>query len=188
VLTCERCKGHVSTMLLEEYRDDGSMTGLRNVVILDAAKKAICDECGADNGVSVPDEDGLEAALAVIRIGLPFRLTGEEIRFLRGALELRQKQLSEYLQVRPETMSNWENDKEPIGPQYEKVLRLLVGHALSEQTPGVDFDEEAVLKMRILHSAPPDDMMIFVQRVRVSVDHRKQEAWEPETQPQPLEA
>jgi hypothetical protein len=113
-MTCIKCgSDRVRSEILPEYRDDG-LVGLPNVVILNAARQFVCVECGEDNGISVPDIDGLEAAVAVTRVMTPVKLRGSELRFLRRALGLKAKELAERLEVADETISRWENDKSPI--------------------------------------------------------------------------
>jgi len=66
---------------------------------------------------------GLIYAAAVSRVMNEQKLKGRDIRFLRKALDLPSKELADRLEVAQETMSRWENDKAPIGPENEKLLR-----------------------------------------------------------------
>jgi len=126
-MTCVRCGGkRLRVEIIKEYQDDG-LIGLAGVVVLDAARKYVCEDCGEENEISIPDEEGLEAAAALARVGLPVALRGYEIRFLRRALCLTAAQLAENLPATEESVSRWENDKHPMGAQNERILRLLVG-------------------------------------------------------------
>ncbi len=179
-MTCERCGGrHVKVTPLDIYHDDG-LIGLPNVVVLNAAQKMVCADCGASDGISIPEPEGLEVALAVYRVTIPVKCGGREIRFLRQALSMRASQLGEFLQVREETVSRWENDKEPMKPQTEKLLRILVGRVLADKAPGVDFDEDAIWKMQIpvVTPVPKPEVRIIAKRICVSVQKRKRDAWE----------
>lgn len=182
-MACEQCGAdNISSQVLAIYRDEG-MVGLPNIILLGAVEQQICGECGAENGIRIPDLEGLEAAVAVARIGVPIKLNGEEIRFLRKALGLRSKDLAECLQVREETISRWENGKEVMGPQYEKLLRLFVGCTLSEKAPGVDFEEEAIVRMRIpaVMEVSKRQFVMAFRRVRVLIKPSQgRDAWEPE--------
>ena len=169
-MTCTRCgASRFRTETIKEYEDDG-LIGLPGVVVLDAAQKYICEECGEEGGISIPDEAGLEVAVMVARIGIMVKLTGEEVRFLRKGLGLTAKQLAESLQVAEETVSRWENDKLVMSPQTEKVLRLMAGRLHSKDAPGIGFDEDAILKGHIRSVFPdgkrPAVKMSF-QRVRI---------------------
>jgi DNA-binding transcriptional regulator YiaG len=179
-MTCERCGGrHVTVTAQNIYHDDG-LIGLPNVVVLNAAQKMVCDDCGVVLGVQIPESEDLEIALAVYRVTIPVKLSGCEIRFLRSALGQRAADLGKFLQVRDETVSRWENEKEPMKPQTEKLLRILVGRALADQAPGIDFDEDAIWKMQIptVMPAPKPEVRIIAKRICVSVQKRKRDAWE----------
>jgi transcriptional regulator with XRE-family HTH domain len=148
--------------------------GLPNVVILNAAQQFVCDECGEENGIEIPDERGLEAAVAVNRVMMPLKLIGREIRFLRKAIGLTGKQLCEVLGIQAEeTISRWENDKNVIPASNEKMLRIVVGRTLTEAAPMIPFDEKYILlKMRIESVAPLDrrESKIEFLRVRTSAN------------------
>jgi DNA-binding transcriptional regulator YiaG len=179
-MTCAECGGrHVNVTPLDIYHDDG-LIGLPHVVVLNAAQKVVCADCGASDDVKIPDSEDLEVALAVYRVTIPVKLVGGEIRFLRQALGMRGSELGEVLQVRQETVSKWENDKEPMKPQTEKLLRILVGRLLADKAPGIDFDEDAIWKMQIpaATTLPKPEVRIVAQRICVSVHKRKRDAWE----------
>ena len=45
-MTCVRCGGsRIRAEIIKEYRDDG-LIGLPGVVVLDAARKYVCEDCG----------------------------------------------------------------------------------------------------------------------------------------------
>jgi transcriptional regulator with XRE-family HTH domain len=71
------------------------------------------------------------------------------MHFLRKAIEWTAQESAEKLGVRPETISRWESGKEPIGPANEKLLRLIVGQELGAKAPLVNFDDKAIIKMKI---------------------------------------
>jgi transcriptional regulator with XRE-family HTH domain len=133
-------------------------------------------------GVHVPDPEGLEAAVAMTRIIRASKLSGTEFRSLRRACDLRAIELAEYLEVRPETISRWENDKEAIGPQFDKMMRFVVGSILADRAPGVPFDKQVITRMQIRHltvSGVNKKEPFFFQRIKVRVNHRHETEWEP---------
>ncbi len=178
-MTCTRCGGkRIRVETMKEYHDDG-LIGLPGVVVLDAARKYVCKDCGEENGISIPDEEGLEAAAAVARAGIPVPLRGREIRFLRAALGLTAKQLAKYLPATEESVSRWENDKHPMGAQNEKILRLLVARLLKDRAPAIGFDEVAILTGGIaaMASKRSGEAKLLFRRVRI----QSKPAWaEPE--------
>ena len=56
------------------------------------------------------------------------RFRGEEVRFLRKSLGWSGADFARHMGVAEETVSRWENDATPIGPQADRLLRLMVAH------------------------------------------------------------
>ena len=63
---------------------------------------------------------------AIIR--KPFRLSGLEVRYLRKYLGWSGVDFARHVGVDPSTVSNWENDKDPIGSASDRLLRLMIAH------------------------------------------------------------
>lgn len=171
-MTCLQCGGsRVRTQILERYRDDG-LVGVPNVVVLSAAKQYFCEECGADNGVSIPDVEGLQAAAAVARVMIPVRLNGQEIRFLRTALGLKATELAEQLGIggAGEKISRWENEKHPISIRDERMLRILAGHRLSGCAKAIGFDENVIFSMKVpaVVKVPRKEVEMEFVRIHIS--------------------
>jgi DNA-binding transcriptional regulator YiaG len=97
----------------------------------------------------VPDIQGLEAAVAVARVTVPDKLSGREIRFLRKAMCKKAAELARFLDVTPETFSRWENDREVMSTNAERVFRLRILNSLRSCAPGVKAKVDAVLEMKI---------------------------------------
>jgi DNA-binding transcriptional regulator YiaG len=97
----------------------------------------------------VPDVQALEAAIAVARVTVPDKLNGKEIRFLRKAICKKASELARFLDVTPETFSRWENDREVMSTNAERVFRLRILNSLRNSTPGVRAKVDDVLEMKI---------------------------------------
>ena len=110
---------------------------------------AIEAEVGGETGTIVPDVEELRAAVAMARVTLAVKLTGDEIRALRKAIGMRGNALADFLDVTPETYSRWENGKEPISKNAERILRLRVFQALRSQVKGVMAKSEEILELKI---------------------------------------
>jgi transcriptional regulator with XRE-family HTH domain len=54
------------------------------------------------------------------------RLSGAEVRFLRKVLGWSASDFAAHMGATPETVSRWETDTTPIGPQADRLLRLMV--------------------------------------------------------------
>lgn len=142
---CPVCGGALRPEPLPRYQLD---LGGISVALIESVFRERCDGCG-ENRVVIPDMEGLIAAAAIGRVMLPFKLSGLEVRFLRKAMEMTARKLATQMEVREETVSRWENGKEPIGPSSEKLLRLIVGEELHENAPAVDYDQHSIVNMRL---------------------------------------
>jgi putative zinc finger/helix-turn-helix YgiT family protein len=118
----------------EDYRYDES--GLSNVV-LEGITVRRCPGCDAAEP-TIPNIEGLHRAIAQALITQPRRLSGEEIRFLRTYLGWTGVDFARHMGVVPTSVSRWENDKEPIGPQAERALRLMVATRDPERSYPLD--------------------------------------------------
>jgi transcriptional regulator with XRE-family HTH domain len=108
-------------------------------------------ETNGASGIVVPDIPGLGAAIAVARVMNDFKLNGQEIRFLRRAIGIKGNKLASDLDVTPETVSRWENGKETITTNVERVLRLQIYKALRDKAPGVTASMDIILEMKLRH-------------------------------------
>src|SRR5665213_3450402 len=59
-------------------------------------------------GVSISHAQGLHDAIARMVVGAPFRLRGQEVRFLRAQLKLSQDGLARALRTRRGSVARWE--------------------------------------------------------------------------------
>ena len=98
-------------------------SGLPNVV-LHGVTRFECPN-GHGGAVSIPRLAGLQRVLARAVASEPARLEGAEIRFLRKHLGWSGVDFARTMGVDPATVSRWENDKEPMGPVAERLLRLM---------------------------------------------------------------
>lgn len=172
---CAKCgKGRFLTQVLPRFED--TQLGIPGVTLINAAEETVCAACGTRYSIAIPDLAGLIRAVAVARIKNPLKLSGAEIRFLRSAAELSGTELATLLEVRKETVSRWENAREPIGPTSEKLLRVAIGLRLAKEAPGVDFDPRAVTDMAI-QAVRPTRATLAMALERVKLPRRKVRAW-----------
>ncbi|HEX5876456.1 MAG TPA: hypothetical protein VFY60_17540 [Pyrinomonadaceae bacterium] len=83
-----------------------------------------CEHCGNEDPI-IPRINDLMRALAVALIAKPYRLTGEEVRFLRKYMRKTAAELAQMLHVNKTTVSKWENNEDPIGDQSDRLLRVI---------------------------------------------------------------
>jgi DNA-binding transcriptional regulator YiaG len=175
---CEKCGGVLVTRTLPEYRNDALM-GLPGVVILNAVEEIRCRKCGHVAATGFSNLEGLLAAVAVARVTAPQKLSGRDVRFLRKALGWLSRELASKLEVRDETVSRWENGKEPVGPTSEKLLRLIVAEFLGEKAPAIEVNGQRIASMRIQRVRPaskPVEMRF--RAVEIKVARRRERVWE----------
>lgn len=106
----------------ENYLYDES--GLRNVTLMGILIHR-CAACG-NYEVSIPRIEQLHRIIAKSLIEKRTRFTGPEVRFLRKSLGLSSGDFARRMGVTVETVSRWEQNAVPVGPQADRLVRLLV--------------------------------------------------------------
>ncbi|MGH7813623.1 MAG: helix-turn-helix domain-containing protein [Candidatus Binataceae bacterium] len=174
---CKKCGGALVTRTVHEYRND-ALIGMPGVVILDAVEEVRCGKCGKVAATGFSNLEGLISAIAVARVGAAAKLNGRDVRFLRKALGWPSKELAAKLEVRDETVSRWENGREPVGPTSEKLLRLIVAEFLAEKAPRLDVDEKQIASMRIRTVRPVKAVEMRFRSVLMRTARHRERAWE----------
>ena len=93
-----------------------------------------------DEQVVIPHLDELMRVLAFAVISQPYRLQGEDVRFLRKYLKMTQTELAELMDVDKTTLSKWENNDDRIGDQSDRLVRavaLALGDGLKERMEAI---------------------------------------------------
>jgi putative zinc finger/helix-turn-helix YgiT family protein len=123
-MKAKRCRACGQADLLsskEQYRYDES--GLPNV-LLEGITVRRCPACH-EFEVVIPRVTELHRAIVLAVVQKTTRLTGAEVRFLRKYLGYSGVDFARRMGVSPEVVSKWEHDKDPIGGQSDRLLRLL---------------------------------------------------------------
>lgn len=149
---CRTCKRGEMTTQRETYLY--TECGLPNVVLAGVEVRR-CHECGAHELV-LPNVTELHRVLAHAVIEKPASLSGAEVRFLRTYLGWTGADFAERMGVDPSTVSKWENDREPIGTQSDRVLRLMVVH----QAPVENYSLDELKKIEN-RRAPPRQLKLW---------------------------
>lgn len=149
---CNRCHSpFTDRTVVKEYRDD-LLGAPFEVIIQDVVVLEKCVSCGEEIGTSLPSLEGLVAAVAIARALHPWKLNGDELRFMRKAAGWKSAEMAAQLDVDKSTMSRWENGKgKPMGNGAEKHLRLAVCTKLGKDAPLMGFDPRDVLGLQIQH-------------------------------------
>ena len=122
-MNCYHCQR--TEMVAEHGTVNYTFSGLPYEVLLLNVPIHRCPECG-EQADSVPRPEELHRTLGLHIVERAERLSGAEVRFLRKLLDWSAKDLASVFGVDSKTVSRWENDKDPMGPVGERLLRLLV--------------------------------------------------------------
>jgi DNA-binding transcriptional regulator YiaG len=69
--------------------------------------------------------DDLFRTIALALVTKPYRLAGEEVRYLRKYMGLTGDGFSRLLHIDKTTLSKWENNDDPVGTQSDLAIRML---------------------------------------------------------------
>jgi putative transcriptional regulator len=120
-MKCFDC-GAEMEMRTENFQYDAS--GLPGMV-LENVEVSRCPACG-EWEVAIPRIEQLHQVIAECVIRKRGRLIGAEVRFLRKYIGWSATDFAERMGTTRETVSRWETGKFPIGPQADRLLRMLV--------------------------------------------------------------
>lgn len=130
-MECSNC-GSTAKVSRGSYRF--KECGLKNVVLV-GIDLIRCAECGNVDPI-IPHTNELMGVLAVAVVSQPYRLSGEDIRFLRKFIGKSGKEFCDLLHVDKSTLSKWENNEDPIGASNDRLVRaiaLALGDGLKER-------------------------------------------------------
>jgi putative zinc finger/helix-turn-helix YgiT family protein len=165
-MRCTKCEhGLMERTVKPEHVEDlgGLVVKVLNAVVLQR-----CTSCG-DEMTGIPDMQGLARAAAVARALNPARLIGKEVKFIRRALDMTQKEFAEAMDLSHEHVSRWENDHKGVGGTSEKLVRHNACALLHKE--GVcEYDPKALANMRFV--SPPAGGLPPIEMVRVRTQHR----------------
>jgi YgiT-type zinc finger domain-containing protein len=156
---CSNC-GAEARVVRGDYEFKES--GLRDVVLLDI-ELVKCGKCGNVDPILFQVDDVMNL-IAVAILQKPYRLLGEELRFLRKHVDLPQEEFAKLLHVDKTTLSKWENNEDPIGIQSDLWARTVV---MSR--------DKRLEKRAADHIRTFGKMANKQKRVRVEVDTQKHE-------------
>jgi DNA-binding transcriptional regulator YiaG len=103
-------------------------------VVLQGVEIIRCPSCGNEDPI-IPRVNQLMQALARAVVRKPYRLEGEEVRFLRKYLRMTQDQFARLIHLDKTNVSKWENNEDRVGPQSDRLIRavaLALGDGLRE--------------------------------------------------------
>ncbi len=120
VQTCTDCGQPVAP----ERRNYRYLESGLSTVILKGIEIANCPNCG-NQDITIPRIGKVHRAIAEALASSPYRLTGEQVRFLRKYLGCHTEDFASYLHADAATISKWESGEETPGPEADRLIRLL---------------------------------------------------------------
>jgi DNA-binding transcriptional regulator YiaG len=93
------------------------------VILHDAVK--VTEDSSGETAYSIPDLPGLLQIVVITRVLHPRKLSGADIRFIRKATGMKQKNLAADIEVSAEHLSRCEAGTAVLSPPSEKLLRIL---------------------------------------------------------------
>lgn len=137
---------------VEDVPFDPSMPG----VVLAGVCVYRCPRCDHYE-VEIPHLEELHRAISLHLVRQSRRLQGTEVRFLRKWLGWSGQDFARHMGVSAETVSRWENEREPIGGTSDRLLRLMV---LFER-PAPDYSLDRLADINDAAGAPPTEPARF---------------------------
>jgi DNA-binding transcriptional regulator YiaG len=128
---CSAC-GAKAKVVRERYRF--AECGLPNVVLV-GVEVIQCPVCGNRDPI-IPRLNRLMRLLAVAVVAKPYKLEGEDVRFLRKYLRMSGDEFSALLHIDKTTLSKWENNEQSIGDQSDRLIRavtMALGEGLKDK-------------------------------------------------------
>jgi putative zinc finger/helix-turn-helix YgiT family protein len=167
-MRCIKCNGMMERSVKPEHVED---LGGIVVKVLNAVVVQRCASCG-DEMTGIPDMQGLARAAAMARALNSARLGGKEVRFIRRALDMTQKEFAAAMELSHEHVSRWENDHKGVGGASEKLVRHNACALLHKE--GVcEYDPKTIANMRFTDF--PAGGLAPIEMVRVRIQHRTDE-------------
>ena len=151
---CKACSGEMASSR-EAYRYNES--GLPNVILKDVEVRR-CRNCGAQE-VPLPRVAELHRAIAMALVHKPARFLGAEIRYLRKHMGWSGVDFASRIGVTPETVSRWENEREPISTSSDRLLRMMVVRGW----PVEDYSADDLVNIDDRRDPPPVHVELRVQ-------------------------
>ncbi|MBL4721053.1 MAG: hypothetical protein JKY20_07985 [Alphaproteobacteria bacterium] len=161
--------------ILDRYEDDlfGIPVVLRHAVI-----KSIDDDTGREF-TTIPDEEGLAAAIAMARALCPIKLRPEDIRMMRKTLGMKSKDFAAVLDMDPTRLSRLEKDTDGLGGFSEKNIRQYVCARLKRDAPAISYDPAAIVTMEFLRGGAEFPKITFERvRLKMAESQLKSDSWD----------
>lgn len=176
-MLCAECgEGRYEELILPTHREDigGVTVNLKNTVTVRR-----CPNCG-DEQTMIPDMRGLVRVAALCRALIPVQLEAGDIKLMRRALGMTQRDFAAAMEVTPETVSRWEREGGAgAGGYAEKLVRYGVCSLLKEHVPHIDVDTAVITKMQVYRLPEGETLPIpEIERVVMGRGKERETVWD----------
>lgn len=178
--TCGKCGGEGRIQPIPRHQVRKELMGGMHVELMDVVNALVCQKCGTTIRVDIPDMPGLIAAVSVARATRALKLNGDEIRFLRKAMDKSAKEMAQDLRVSDETVSRWENGHLLMGEPVERIFRWTVCTTLEDRAPGVDWEPEEVLTRMNILPVSSQPLVMHFQHGKKRKGAKRRQQWQEE--------
>jgi DNA-binding transcriptional regulator YiaG len=118
-------KSTMKTVELPEYIPDNLGAPFK-VVLKNSVRQLVDEKTGEIQQTIIPNPRGLLQRIAITRLLIARKLSGQEIKFIRKSLRIKATDLSEMIGVSPEHLSRCEAGERVLSIGVEKCLRMAV--------------------------------------------------------------
>lgn len=176
-MKCDACGAtSLQEVILPEHVEDiGGIT----VRIINTVRAVRCTNCWADAATHIPNLRGLIQVVAMSRAMLPIELLAGDLKLMRRAVGMKQKEFAEAMSVAPETISRWESGAQGMGDHSEKSVRMGVVALLQEANPHIELNVADILRMSIRVLQPGETLPVpTIESVVVKKDGERERVWD----------
>jgi len=162
-------KTHGSTAHVVDQFEAKDLGAPFKVFLHDCVKVVTDDDTGETLSYTIPDPDGLLRMVVLSRILERRRLSGPEMKFLRKAVGVMQKDVAKSIELTVEHLSKCEAGKLSMSANSEKLLRIYLLKTAIKHHKIKDSEAKAKIEGfldRVFDDAPigvhdPDDELVF---------------------------
>jgi DNA-binding transcriptional regulator YiaG len=168
---CEICKkGELVKSTLPRVIED--LGGLK-VELINSVYVFTCTDW-SEQEVEIPAFENLVLTAAIVRALTPVKLTGQDLKFFRRALDMKQADFAAAMDITIETLSRWENAARGIAISSEKLMRHNVCALLHSKVP-FHFDPAVLVRMKLVEAQVP---VLKFELTKFKTDHQVTQGWD----------
>jgi DNA-binding transcriptional regulator YiaG len=163
-----------SQIVLSEYLAENLGAPFK-VILVDSVRQIVNKKTREVTQTIIPNQRGLLQQIALARICIPRKLSGQEIKFIRKAILIRATVLADQIGVSPEHLSRCEAGERVLSVGTEKCLRisvLLEHFKLPNDAEDVAQENEITRKKLIMFESAMSRMTSIIKEMNIPAVHK----------------